>query len=200
MPRSASWAASSAGPTASGDVQPSAATRPPRASTAATTRSPWAAAIAAVTLRVTNRGRAQHHALDPGRDRLLDLLRVPQPATELHRDVRPRRRSWRTWSRLTGSPARAPSRSTTCSQRRAGVGPAAGGVERVVVVGGLALVIALHQADGAAVEDVDRRDRGSRSPLTRSARSHSATRQICAKFSSIRRPAALDFSGWNCAP
>ena len=58
---------------------------------------------------------------------------------------------------FTGAPARAPSRSTTCSAARALLDPAPRGVERVGVEGGLALVVALDEPHRAAVADVDRR-------------------------------------------
>ena len=68
---------------------------------------------------------------------------------------------------------------------RALVDPAPGGLARVVVERGLALVVALDQPHRAPVADVDRR-----------VEDHAVTGlQTAAKFASRRRPAALDFSG-----
>ena len=74
---------------------------------------------------------------------------------------------------------------------RALVDPAPSGLARVGVERGLALVVALDQPHRAPVADVDRR-----------VEDHTATTglQTAAKFASRRRPAALDFSGWNCTP
>ena len=69
-------------------------------------------------------------------------------------------------------------------------GPAPRGVDRVGVVGGLALVVALQQPHGLAAADVDRR-----------VEDHAGTdAQTPAKLESSRSPAALDFSGWNWTP
>ena len=87
---------------------------------------------------------------------------VAQPAADLDRaldrggdPLAPRRGS-------AGRPALAPSRSTTCRNSAPFAGPARRGVDRVGVVGGLALVVALQQPHRLAAADVDRRDRGSR--------------------------------------
>ena len=70
------------------------------------------------------------------------------------------------------------------------VGPAPGGVDGIGVVGRLALVVALQQAHRLAAADVDR-----------GIEDHAGTdAQIPAKLASRRRPAALDFSGWNWTP
>ncbi len=68
--------------------------------------------------------------------------------------------------------------------------------QRLLVIDGLRLEVALAQPHGVAAEDVDRRVEvhacvalGSR-----------AATQICAKFASRRRPAAEDFSAWNWTP
>src|SRR5215207_8114074 len=70
-------------------------------------------------------------------------------------------------------------------------GPALGRVERVGVVLRLALVVALNQADRATAEDVDRRVEDQAGWDT--------DEQMAAKFRRRRRPAPLDFSGWNWA-
>ena len=68
--------------------------------------------------------------------------------------------------------------------------PAPGRVDGIRVVGGLALVVALGQPDDVALANVDRR-----------IEDHAGTAaQIRAKLASRRRPAALDFSGWNWTP
>ena len=71
-------------------------------------------------------------------------------------------------------------------------GPARRRVDRVGVVGGLALVVALQQPHRLAAADVDRRveDHAART----------AWRRSPAKLESSRSPAALDFSGWNWTP
>ena len=78
---------------------------------------------------------------------------------------------------------------------RAGLDPAPRGLERVVAVDGLRVEVALHEAHGLAVEDVDRRDRGRATHAVAPTRA-----QIAAKFSSSRSPCVEDFSGWNCTP
>ena len=66
----------------------------------------------------------------------------------------------------------------------------AGPHRRDPVVGGLALVVALRQPDDVPLANVDRR-----------IEVHAGTEaQIRAKLASRRRPAALDFSGWNWTP
>ena len=79
----------------------------------------------------------------------------------------------RTASRFCGAPALAPSRSTTCRNSRPFAGPARGRVDRVGVVGGLALVVALQQPHRLAAADVDRRveDHAGRARRRRSRRS-----------------------------
>jgi hypothetical protein len=64
------------------------------------------------------------------------------------------------------------------------------GVDRVGVVHGLALVVALDEAHGMSASNVDRR-----------IEDHAGTAaQISAKLASNRSPAVLDFSGWNWTP
>ena len=93
-----------------------------------------------------------------------------------------------TTSMLPGTPSRAPSRSTTwihsapCSAKLARLG------DRVLVVDGHAVVVALGEAHGAPAEDVDcGKDDHARAP--------SAMRP---KFASSCSPIVEDFSGWNC--
>src|SRR5436190_1864878 len=80
--------------------------------------------------------------------------------------------------------------------QRAGAGahPAQRGGQRIAVVYALGLEVAAQQAHRAAVEDVDCRVEPHRATAVR------AAAQIPAKFASRRRPAADDFSGWNCTP
>ncbi len=75
---------------------------------------------------------------------------------------------------------------------RAFLHPAAGGRERVLVVDLFRLEIALDQAHGAAVEDVDRR---VQIHAGTAARPHNRV-----KFRSSASPWAEDFSGCDCVP
>ena len=70
---------------------------------------------------------------------------------------------------------------------------AAGGLERIVRVDGLAREVAALEPDGLAAADVDsgQEDHAARA---------SAAPQIRVKFERSRRPADPDFSGWNCTP
>ena len=68
--------------------------------------------------------------------------------------------------------------------------PAPRGIERIGVVGDLAAVVSLRQPNHLPAANVDRR-----------IEDHAGTAaQIRAKLASRRRPAALDFSGWNWTP
>src|SRR5262249_3827472 len=70
------------------------------------------------------------------------------------------------------------------------IGPALRGVDGVCVVDRLLCVVALKQADGVAVSNING-----------GVENHAGTEaQIPEKFSSRRRPAVLDFSGWNWQP
>ena len=73
---------------------------------------------------------------------------------------------------------------------RASGDPAARGLERIVLEDPLALVVALGRP-GLPLADVDRR-----------VEDHAGTGEPprAAKFESSRRPAELDFSGWNWTP
>ena len=116
IPRSASAAITSVVPRSEASVQPSAATLPERESTEATTRSPCAAAIAAAmsgsrTAAVPSTTRSAPEEI--ASSTFFESRRPPPSCTGTLTAATIRR----TCSRLTGSPARAPSRSTTCSQR-----------------------------------------------------------------------------------
>ena len=79
-------------------------------------------------------------------------------------------------------------------RRGARLDPAARRRQRVGVVDLLGLEVALDQAHGVAVEDVDRRVEPHR------ATGAPAATQMRAKLASSRSPAAEDFSGWNWTP
>ena len=68
--------------------------------------------------------------------------------------------------------------------------PARSGGQRVGVIRGLALVVALDQPHGMAASDIDCRIEDQAG----------TGEQIAAKFASSRKPAELDFSGWNWTP
>ena len=138
------------------------------------------------------RGRADDHALrarraSASRDRL-------ERCAARRRTARARRlagRSARRCSSVRGSPARAPSRSTTCRQRAPRVHPRARRRQRIVVVDGLLVEVALREPHGAA-------RRGCRSPGRGSRRAPAS--QTRAKLRSSASPSREDFSGWNCTP
>ena len=95
----------------------------------------------------------------------------------------------------TGWPSRAPSRSTTWSIEA----PAAAKARACATGSSLNTVelgeVAPAQPHRAAVLEVDRReevDHGTPAPL--------AARTPASQRPSSARPAALDFSGWNCRP
>ncbi len=76
---------------------------------------------------------------------------------------------------------------------RAGLHPPARGVERIGVVHRALVELALGEAHGLALEDVDGRQQDhARTPA---APAHTAT-----KLSSMRSPFREDFSGWNWTP
>jgi hypothetical protein len=80
---------------------------------------------------------------------------------------------------------------------RAFARPAHRRVNRIGVVGRLALVVTLQQPDRATPANVYGRveDHAGRQPVAAG-----VLAQTPAKFESSRRPAALDFSGWNWTP
>ncbi len=75
---------------------------------------------------------------------------------------------------------------------RTSIGPAPRRIDRIVVVSGFTVVIALGEAHRLAGADVDGRQEDH--PAA-SLSAPSSSMQIRAKFSSSRSPAALDFSG-----
>ncbi len=77
--------------------------------------------------------------------------------------------------------------------------PGTGGGQGILVVDLLGVEVPLDQAHGVAVEDVDGRVEPHRASVGRSAGA-AAAMQMRAKLASSRRPAAEDFSGWNCTP
>ena len=76
--------------------------------------------------------------------------RRPGPARASSRVIRSR------WSRFCGVPVRAPSRSTTCRKRAPCLDPGARGLERRVARRRSLVEVALDEADGLPVADVDR--------------------------------------------
>ncbi len=165
------------------------ATLPALASTETTMRWPWASSIA-------SRNSGSRRAAVP-------ITARSAPASRIARTDCGSRRPPPTWigqatpaairsiaSRLRGSPALAPSRSTTWRNSAPSPAQRLAASTRVGVVGGLALVVALQQPHGLAAADVDG-----------GIEDHAGTaEQTPAKLASRRRPAPLDFSGWNWTP
>ena len=170
---------------AEGSVQPSAATLPARASTAATTRSPWADAIASATSGSRTAAVPSTTRSTPARIASSTLPESRKPAAELDRDPHGRGDP----AHVVEVPGLARPRAVEIDHVEPGRAlplPAHGGDHGVVLERGLAVVVALHQPDGAAVADVDC---GVEDQA-----------QMRVKFSSNARPAELDFSGWNWTP
>ena len=177
-------------------VQPAVATLPPRTST--DTSDPLGRARrapASSSSRIGERRGAEDHALarrPRARRRSRARVRSPPPnwtgTPSLAHDAR-------RCSRLTGAP-----RGRRRGRPRAGAGAPRGpfprgrrAVARVLL---LRVEVALHQAHGAAVEDVDRRVEDHAADA-RTGRPRGAVR---AKLASSRSPPREDFSGWNCTP
>ena len=116
----------------------------------------------------------------------LDRPHVADAAAELHRHASTRARIASTAAAFIGRPAKAPSRSTTCSQAKPCALEIAGLRGRVVVEDGGLRHVALHQADAVAVLQVDRgkQDHGRH------------LRKLAMRAS----PSFWLFSGWNCVP
>ena len=76
-------------------------------------------------------------------------------------------------------------------EARPGLDPGTGGLERIVLVDGLGGEVALVEADGLAVADVDGgiEDQGAGTPVA-----------MRTKLPSSCSPCVDDFSGWHCAP
>src|SRR5215203_3290216 len=116
-------------------------------------------------------------------------LTVAQATAKLHGHLRLRRDAPHVVEVLRLARARA---VEVYDMERTGslVQPAARRVDGIVVVHGLASVVALREPYRVPVADVDCR-----------VEDHAGTdAQISAKLARIRSPAALDFSGWNCTP
>ena len=105
--------------------------------------------------RIAQRGGAEHDPVDAETEPVIDRGAVADAAAELDAADRPRARIARTASPLTDLPANAPSRSTTCSQRKPGCGEAARLRRRIVVEHGRARHLAAHQAHAGAALQVD---------------------------------------------
>ena len=141
-------------------------------------------------LRPGKRCRPQHHPLGPGGERLGDRLGVAQPAPELNRGADFGRDPPHVLEVL-GLAGTRPVEVDDVQEARPLLDPAPRGVHRVGVVHGLAAILATLQANGVPTADVDRRERDTQA---------GTEAQISVKFASRRRPAALDFSGWNWTP
>src|SRR3954452_7400390 len=136
---------------------------------------------------VAERGGADDRSLGPGAQRVADGLDGAQAAAVLHRDAG-----------ALDDPAQVLDRARLAllgavevddvQVARAGVDPALGRLQRVVVVGGGVLEAALDEPHGAAAVDVDGR-----------VEDHAATPTL-AKLRSSARPSREDFSGWNWQP
>ena len=115
-------------------------------------------------------------------------VRTPPPVCTRARPVTAATMA-RTTGRFTGSPVRAASRSTTWIHRApaSANGPSHG--DGVVAVDGLLVEVALHEANGPAGPQIDRRVELHRHASTPAARPVKLVRS--------RRPVAPDFSGWN---
>ena len=136
---------------------------------------------------VAQRRRADDHPLGAGAERVADGADGPQPAAVLDRDPGP-----------GGDPPEVVER-----RRRAGAGavevddvqvararldPRPRGLQRIVVVDGLRVEVAVREPHGAPAADVDR-----------GVEDHAAT-WAPANVRSSASPSSEDFSGWNCTP
>ncbi len=178
--RSSSATASATSPSLV-SVQPASATLPSRASTETTTRSPCASRASVEELGVAQGRGADHDPLGAGlehRRRPTAASRRPPPTWIGHSTAAAIRR---TASRFCGLPGLRPVEVDDVQELGAFAGPAPRGVDRVGVVGGLALVVALQQAHGPAAADVDRR-------VEDHAADAGTAAQIPAKLESRRRP------------
>jgi hypothetical protein len=139
-------------------------------------------------LGIANRRRPEHDALHAGVERRLDRVLVAKPTSKLDRSAERHDVAHRL--QVLGPAGERPVEVNDVKEARRLVRPAAGGVERVVVVADLATVVALGEPHDVAAANIDR-----------GVEDHAGTAaQIPAKFASTRRPAALDFSGWNWTP
>ena len=133
---------------------------------------------------VRERRGPEHDPGDPCRDRVGDRSAAAQPTAELDREPGPRSDPLH-----VGEVGPAPRRARRRGRRRAAASPRGspfpGGVQRRGVLR-RAVEVALREAHGAPVEDVDRRveDHARATPQPASSAS----------------PSWEDFSGWNCTP
>ena len=168
-------------------AQPSTATLPPRASMPTaiwpgiSARGLAARDSGSRTAAVPRMTRATP-LLEPA----LDRRQVADAAAELHRDARRPSRMASTAAPFTGLPAKAPSRSTTCSHSKPCVSKLARLRGGIVVEDRRLRPCRRAQAHALAVLQVDRgkQDHG---------------RQL-RKLAISARPSAWLFSGWNCVP
>ena len=139
--------------------------------------------------RVVEHHGAEHHPVHPALQQLLDVGFGPYTPAGLDRDVH-RSGDGQHGGRLTGRPARAASRSTTCSQRAPASTKRRASVDRIAVLA-LPVEVALGQADGSAVPDVNRRIQVHHGAEASTART---------KLARMPSPTEPDFSGWNWVP
>ena len=108
--------------------------------------------------RVAQRRRPEHDAVDAERQPALDRGAVADPAAELDLGDRRRCGSPSRRRRSCERPAKAPSRSTTCSQVKPASAKCAGLRRGIPVEHGGARHIAADEAHAGAVLQVDRRE------------------------------------------
>ena len=159
--------------------QPCTATVPPRASAETTTASPCSAASASTSAGSESAAVPRIARVGAGGEHRVHVARLAQPAADLHRD-------------LTGELADALDVLDVDRGARAGavevddvqclralVEPAPRRVERVGVVGRLAVVVALNETHRVAAADVDRRveDQARRHPPLRAVPAEPAHRR-----------------------
>ena len=135
------------------------------------------------------RGGPDHHPGRAGLDRLPDRLDRSQSAADLesHIDVGADPADV---IEVHGVAAARAVEVDDVQLARARIYPPPRGVERVGVVDGLLIELALGQAHGLALEDVDGGEQDhARAPATPA--------QIATNPSSMRSPFSDDFSGWN---
>ena len=175
-------------------VQPAREALPSRVSIETTTRSPWASSARSRKSGSRSAAVPITTRVGAGLEHRGDRLRVAQPAPDLDR-APDRRRDPPHRIQVPGRAGPGAVEVDDVEELGPFARPADGGVDGVGVVGGLALVVALQQAHGAGRRGCLSPGRGSRpSPQAGTAA------QIPAKLESSRRPAALDFSGWNWTP
>jgi hypothetical protein len=132
-------------------------------------------------------GGPEHDPLRAGRERGVDAPSVSQAAPELDGDI-DRGDDPASALQVDRAPLPRTIQIDHVEEPRALRHPARRGVHGIGVVRGLPLVVAAKQPHRPAAANIDRRIENQ------------AAEQIRVKLDSRRRPAALDFSGWNWTP